>query len=197
MPAPAPQQAAAPSTGTGLTFFGYGELNYSRPRDSAGTTADVGRAVLGWGYHFSDTTRMAAEFEVEHAVSSSSDQGEAEIEQLYVEHDINPSLSAKAGLFLMPVGLLNESHEPTRYFGVFRNQVETAIIPTTWRELGVGLQGTTGERPALEHGPGHRLLRPEQVGTRPSATKAAPRRWDPSTRRASSRSRAAWPPMAR
>jgi hypothetical protein len=141
--AAAPQQAAAPSAGTGLNFFGYGEMSYSRPRDAANSTATVGRAVLGWGYHFSDPTRMAAEFEVENAVVSSEDRGEAEIEQLYLEHDLRPSLSAKAGLFLIPIGLLNESHEPTRYFGVFRNQVETAIIPTTWRELGVGLQGTT------------------------------------------------------
>jgi len=147
--APAPQPggaypAATANNGTGLNFFGYGELSYSRPRnDAASSTATVGRAVLGWGYRFNETTRMAAEFEVENAVVSSEDRGEAEIEQMYVEHDFGPSVSAKAGLFLLPVGLLNESHEPTRYFGVFRNQVETAIIPTTWRELGVGLQGRT------------------------------------------------------
>jgi len=146
--APAAQPAAAypatASTGTGLNFFGYGELSYSRPRNNASaSTATVGRAVLGWGYRFNETTRMAAEFEVENAVVSSEDRGEAEIEQMYVEHDFNPSVSAKAGLFLIPIGLLNESHEPTRYFGVFRNQVETAIIPTTWRELGVGVQGHT------------------------------------------------------
>jgi hypothetical protein len=135
--------AATASAGTGLNFFGYGEMSYSRPRDAANSTATVGRAVLGWGYRFNETTRMAAEFEVENAVASSTDRGEAEIEQLYVEHDFGTSLSAKTGLFLMPVGLLNESHEPTRYFGVFRNQVETRIIPTTWRELGVGLQGNT------------------------------------------------------
>lgn len=138
--------AAAPPAGTGLTFFGYGELSYSRPiHDPASTTATLGRGVLGWGYRFNERTRMAAELEVENAVASSTDQGEVELEQMYVEHDLSANLSAKVGLFLMPVGILNESHEPTRYFGVFRNQVETAIIPTTWRELGVGLQGNTDQ----------------------------------------------------
>ncbi len=47
------------------------------------------------------------------------------------------------GLFLIPSGLLNENHEPTRFYGVFRNRVETAIIPTTWREGGTLLQGNT------------------------------------------------------
>jgi hypothetical protein len=43
----------------------------------------------------------------------------------------------------MPIGLLNENHEPTHYYGVFRNAVETQIIPTTWREGGFELQGNT------------------------------------------------------
>ncbi len=142
--AASPPAAAAPSPASGLTFFGYGEWGYSRPsRDAAATTATLTRGVLGWGYRFDDRTRMAAELEVENAVASSTDRGEVELEQMYVEHDFRPDLSGKAGLFLMPVGLLNESHEPPRYFGVFRNQVETAIIPTTWRELGFGLQGHT------------------------------------------------------
>ena len=147
--APMAANAAPPApaaTGTGINLFGYAELSYMRPRnDIASTTATAGRGVLGFGYRFNETTRMAAELEVENAVASSSDQGEVAFEQLYLEHDFNPSLSAKAGLFLLPVGILNESHEPTRYFGVFRNQVETAIIPTTWRELGLGVQGTTAE----------------------------------------------------
>jgi hypothetical protein len=139
--APAPE-ASAP--GTGLSLFGYGELSYSRPRkDAANTIATAGRGVLGFGYRFDERTRMAAELEVENAVTSAEDRGEVALEQIYVEHDFTPGLSAKAGLFLIPVGLLNESHEPTRYFGVFRNQVETAIIPTTWREIGIGLHGTT------------------------------------------------------
>lgn len=146
---PAMARAAAPaapgaSSGTGLSLFGYGELSYDRPRrDAASTVATAGRGVLGFAYRFDERTRMAAELEVENAVVSASDRGEVAFEQLYIEHDLTPSLSARTGLFLMPVGYLNETHEPTRYFGVHRNLVETAIIPTTWRELGVGLRGTT------------------------------------------------------
>jgi hypothetical protein len=50
---------------------------------------------------------------------------------------------AKGGLFLIPSGMLNENHEPTRYYGVFRNHVETQIIPTTWREGGAMVEGRT------------------------------------------------------
>jgi len=127
-----------------LSFFGYGELNYSQPRDNtADTTADLARFVLGVGYRFDDRTRLVSEVELEHAVSSSEDPGEVEIEQAYIEHQLTNSIFAKAGLFLIPTGLLNENHEPTRYYGVFRNFVETAIIPTTWREGGLAIQGNS------------------------------------------------------
>lgn len=140
--APAPEPARA--VDNPLSFFGYAEMNYNRPRNNAsGATATLRRGVLGFAYRFNERTRMAAELEVENAVVSASDQGEVEFEQMYIEHDLSDSLSAKAGLFLMPVGYLNETHEPTRYFGVNRNLVETAIIPSTWREMGLGLRGTT------------------------------------------------------
>jgi hypothetical protein len=126
------------------TFFGYGELNYTRPReDSSGAQADVGRFVIGVGYRFDDRTRFVSELEVEHSVSSAEDPGEVEVEQAYIERELTNGVFAKAGLFLIPAGLLNESHEPTRYYGVFRNFVETAIIPTTWREGGFSVQGKT------------------------------------------------------
>lgn len=131
---------AAPSN---VSLFGYGELSYQRPRrDSANTQATAGRAVLGVSYRFNDRTRMVSELEVENAVASSGDQGEVAIEQMYIEHRLSDQVHAKLGLFLIPTGLLNETHEPNNYYGVFRNSVETAIIPTTWREIGAGLQGT-------------------------------------------------------
>jgi hypothetical protein len=127
-----------------LSFFGYGELSYSRPSDNtADTIADVGRFVLGVGYRFDDRTRFVSELEIEHTVSSADDAGEVEVEQSYIEHRLGEATFLKAGLFLIPSGLLNENHEPTRYYGVFRNAVESAIIPTTWREGGVAVQGNT------------------------------------------------------
>ncbi|WP_310646671.1 hypothetical protein [Limnohabitans sp.] len=126
-----------------VNLFGYGELNFTRPRNNiAASEATARRAVLGFGYRFNDRTRFAAELEVENAVVSAGDKGEVAFEQLYVEHDFSERLSAKMGLFLLPIGYMNETHEPTRYYGVTRNLVETAIIPSTWRELGVGFRGT-------------------------------------------------------
>jgi hypothetical protein len=138
----APAAAAVAST----VFTGYGEVNYNRPvRNASGAQTDLRRAVIGIQHRFDEKTKVVAEFEWEHGVVSAEDQGESEIEQLYVEREFNNGLRGKAGLFLMPVGLLNQNHEPTAYYGVERNFVETAIIPTTWREAGVGLSGEFGD----------------------------------------------------
>lgn len=151
-PANAPAAAPAAMAATGraepdrnvVDWFGYGEINYSRPTDdSSGTTADVGRFVLGASYRFDERTRFISELEVEHAIASADDAGEVEVEQAWIEREISDTIYAKLGLFLIPSGLLNESHEPTRYYGVFRNFVETAIIPSTWREIGAALEGNT------------------------------------------------------
>ena len=61
------------------------------------------------------------------------------VEQAYLNYQVSDALNLKGGLFLMPLGILNQTHEPPTYYGVERNEVETRIIPTTWRELGVGL----------------------------------------------------------
>ena len=135
-----------PEMAAGQTsFFGYGEINYTRPRQDtaqAQAQADVRRAVIGIGHRFNDKLKLISEYEFEHAVTSKDDKGEAEVEQFYLDYKLNDRMNLKAGLFLMPIGLLNESHEPTHYYGVQRNEVETRIIPTTWREVGVGLYGT-------------------------------------------------------
>jgi hypothetical protein len=132
---------------------GYGEVNYNHPvRNASASQTDVRRAVIGLQHRFDERTKVVAEFEWEHAVASAGDQGETEVEQLYVEREFANGLRGKAGLFLMPVGLLNQNHEPTAYYGVERNFVETAIIPTTWREAGVGLSGEFGDGFAWDTG---------------------------------------------
>lgn len=136
--APAAATSASPAT----VITSYGELNYNHPtRRSQDAQADMRRFVLGYQHRFDDKTKVVTELEVEHAVSSATDSGEVEVEQAYVERQIAPTWSLRAGLFLMPVGLLNENHEPTAFYGVERNFVETAIIPSTWREGGVQLVG--------------------------------------------------------
>jgi hypothetical protein len=127
-----------------LKLWGYGEIYYTRPsHDTEQSQADLARAVFGIGYTFNSRTEFNSEFEVEHAVSSADDPGEFEVEQFYIDHQINDALTLRAGLFLMPFGLLNEHHEPTNFLGVQRNFVETLIIPSTWREGGFNLHGDT------------------------------------------------------
>lgn len=119
-------------------FGGYGEMHYNAgDKDEI----DLHRFVLFFGHQFNDRIRFNSELEVEHAVASAEDPGEVEIEQAYVEFDLNPSLRAKGGLFLLPVGILNEVHEPTTFYGVERNPVESQIIPSTWWEGGASLSG--------------------------------------------------------
>jgi hypothetical protein len=50
----------------------------------------------------------------------------------------------RVGLVLMPMGWLNELHEPTVYLGAVRPRTENRIIPTTWRENGIGAYGALG-----------------------------------------------------
>lgn len=126
------------------TFGGYGEINYNHyGSDSSRDQMDLRRFVLFFGHRFNDSWSFNSEVEWEHAVTSADDKGETEIEQAYLNYQISQSMSLKTGLFLMPFGFLNESHEPPVYYGVERNEVETRIIPSTWREGGVGFLGST------------------------------------------------------
>lgn len=118
----------------------YAEINYNHYQHrSVDDQANVRRFVLGFQHRMDARNKVVAELEVENTVTSADDgdPGEVEVEQAYAERLLSPTLALRAGLMLMPVGLLNENHEPTAYYGVERNFVETAIIPSTWREGGV------------------------------------------------------------
>ncbi|HQT34727.1 MAG TPA: carbohydrate porin [Thiobacillus sp.] len=128
---------------------GYGELHYNNLDGEGGASdkdeIDFHRFVLFFGHQFTDRIRFFSELEVEHSFfSASSGKGEIEIEQAYLEFDLNANHRAKAGLFLLPVGILNETHEPPVFYGVERNPVEAAIIPSTWWAGGIGLSGNLG-----------------------------------------------------
>jgi hypothetical protein len=128
----------------GVKLWGYGEAYYTHPtHDNTRSQSDLARAVFGIGYTFNARTEFNSEFEVEHAVSSADDPGEFEVEQFYVDRQLRDTVALRAGLFLMPFGFLNEHHEPTNFYGVERNFVETLIIPSTWREGGLNLHGDT------------------------------------------------------
>ena len=130
--------------GPATVLTGYGEINYNNfPNNGNANQADARRVVLGIQHRFDAKTKFVGEFEWEHAITSATDRGEVAIEQAYIEHQLTDKLAARAGLFLIPMGLLNENHEPSAFYGVERNFVETAIIPSTWREGGLMLVGTT------------------------------------------------------
>ena len=122
---------------------GYGELHYN---GGATDEIDLHRFVVNLNHDFNDDIRFHSEIEIEHALSGEGEPGEVEIEQAFVEFDLtdDDAHRAKAGVFLVPVGILNETHEPATFFGVERNPVEKNIIPTTWWEGGAALSGQFG-----------------------------------------------------
>ena len=141
--APNAAYASQASGGAPATVLSsYGEIAYSQPsRNSAATQTDIGRFVLGFQHSFNERTKVVAELEVEHAVTSATDKGEVAVEQVYVEHRISQNYGVRAGVFLIPLGLINQNHEPHTFYGVNRPTVETAIIPSTLREAGIQVFG--------------------------------------------------------
>lgn len=134
------------STGNSATQIGgYGEMHYNNLGGKGGasdkTELDFHRFVLFFGHEFTDDIRFFSELEVEHVIAGEGQKGEVELEQAYVEFDINEHHYAKAGLFLIPVGIVNETHEPPTFYGVERNPIEKNIIPATWWEGGASLSG--------------------------------------------------------
>ena len=121
----------------------YGELHFNFLEGSSGadnkSEADFHRFVLFVNHEFSDKIRVFTELELEHSLAGGGGPGEIELEQAYLQFDLPQNHTAVAGLFLIPVGILNETHEPTTFYGVERNPIEKNIVPTTWWEGGAML----------------------------------------------------------
>ncbi|MDJ0710549.1 MAG: hypothetical protein QNJ14_09175 [Woeseiaceae bacterium] len=135
---------AVADSGSGRVSIGaYGELHYNNISADSGDTEEIDfhRFVLFYGHEFSDRVRFFSEFELEHSLSGDGKPGEVELEQAYVEYALNNDTFARTGLFLIPVGILNETHEPPSFYGVERNSVESIILPSTWWEAGAGIRG--------------------------------------------------------
>ncbi len=135
--------AAADTQPRKTSIGGYGELHYSQIDADSGDRDEIDfhRFVLFFGHEFSDRVRFFSEFELEHSLAGEGKPGEVELEQAYVEFALRDNLFAKTGLFLLPVGILNETHEPPTFYGVERNDVESIILPSTWWEAGAGMRG--------------------------------------------------------
>ncbi|MBL4821353.1 MAG: porin [Gammaproteobacteria bacterium] len=126
------------------TIGGYGEMLYNNETSSSSTRElDVQRFVLFFNHEFNDDLRFVSELEIEHSFinDDARSPGAVELEQAYLEWDFTRNHSALAGMYLAPIGILNETHEPNTFFGVERNRIESRIIPSTFRVNGVKLAG--------------------------------------------------------
>lgn len=135
----------------GLSIGGYGEAFYrkdvSDKSRSDRDTTDYLRFVLYTGYKFTDRIILNAELEFEHA--STSTGGSVSVEFAYLDFLMWEWANFRAGMLLAPLGIVNELHEPVFFNGVERPEVERRIIPSTWRENGIGIFGEL--LPGLEY----------------------------------------------
>lgn len=131
--------ASASSFFDKTTVGGYGELHYNS--QDGNDSIDFHRFVLYFGHEFNDNIRFFSELELEHAFSGNGNPGEVELEQAWIEMDINDNHRIRAGLDILPIGIINVTHEPNTFYGVERPEVEKRIIPATWWEAGIGLNG--------------------------------------------------------
>ena len=130
----APSAAAAYAQDAGVSIAGYGEMLYENYASSKTDQFDFLRAILYAGYRFNDRFLFNSEIEVEHAK-------EIFVELAYVDFLATDNIGLRAGMLLIPMGLVNEFHEPTVFMGAERPVTEKSIIPTTWRENGGGIYG--------------------------------------------------------
>lgn len=123
----------------GVSIGGYGETLLQR--NSKESTIDALRMILYAGYKFTPKILFNSEVEFEHA--STEYGGSVSVEFAYIDYVALPQLGVRAGLVLVPMGLINELHEPPVFLGARRPLTETFILPSTWRENGLGIFGET------------------------------------------------------
>ena len=126
----------------GLHIGGYAQVDFNlNGRDGTihnNGKLDVHRLVTFFGYNFNEKASFVSEVEFEHV-------SEVYVEQAFLDYKIKKNLSINAGLMLIPMGIQNLYHEPASFNGVERTNVDKYIIPTTWREMGIGLSGRSIE----------------------------------------------------
>ena len=119
----------------GLSIGGYGEITYNNIEGSSTPAEiDVQRLVMLFAYKFDDRTSFVTEIEFEHVK-------EVYVEQAFINYSIADGVNLRGGLMLVPMGIVNEYHEPTTFNGVERPSLDNKIVPTTWREMGIGVSG--------------------------------------------------------
>lgn len=141
-----PAASAVYRVNRGLAIGGYGEAIYTNQTSDKGKKSDqfdAQRLVMYLGYKFSDNIILNNEIEFEHATTGEGAEvkGEVSVEFSQLDFLLHPAANIRAGLMLMPMGFINEIHEPLFFHGNYRPEVERRIIPSTWREMGAGLFG--------------------------------------------------------
>jgi hypothetical protein len=123
---------------------GYGEVHYTNATGpNTPGTVNVERFVVYLAHSFSERLAFRSELEVEDTkVAGGESGGEVALEQAYLDYQISTALTLRAGLVLVPIGILNETHEPPTFNGVARPSFDRDVIPTTWRDIGLGAVGT-------------------------------------------------------
>jgi hypothetical protein len=129
----AAQRLLSGNYASAVTVSAYAEILYNQPESDNGEL-DVQRMVLLFGYRFDEKTQFITEVELEHV-------NEVFIEQAFVNYAVGNNISLRGGLMLVPMGIVNEFHEPTTFNGTERPAMDNAIVPTTWREIGIGATG--------------------------------------------------------
>jgi hypothetical protein len=127
-----------------VTVGGYGEIQYDNASgpDSPGRV-NLTRFVVYLANAFNDKLSVRSEVEIEDAkIESGTPSGEVSVEQLFLDYRLSDAFTLRTGLLLTPIGIVNETHEPTTFNGVARPDFDHDVIPTTWRELGVGAAGS-------------------------------------------------------
>ncbi len=136
-------RASAQDTSPKLTIGGYGEVHYNNPtgQDSPGIV-NVKRFVIYAGYAFNDRITLHSELELEDTrIEGGESGGEVALEQAYLDYRFSDAFTLRTGLLLPPIGIINETHEPPTFNGVERPDFDHDVIPTTWRDIGVGAVG--------------------------------------------------------
>lgn len=121
----------------GITIGGYGQVDYNQPEGKNGKL-DVHRFIIFLGYKFSDRVQFVTEIEFEHVK-------ELFVEQAFLSYSVRNNFNIRGGLMLVPMGIVNEYHEPTTFNGVERPNVDKSIVPSTWSEIGIGVSGRFNE----------------------------------------------------
>lgn len=144
-----------------LSIGGYGEITYNN-KEGSSTPAeiDVQRLVILFAYKFDDRTSFVTEIEFEHVK-------EVYVEQAFINYSVADGVNLRGGLMLIPMGIVNEYHEPTTFNGVERPSLDSKIVPTTWREMGIGVSARINNASIryqaylmngfLSYGEGHKL----------------------------------------